>query len=195
MPLEGEVAPVEVGHEVGGHRGRHGEVAVVMMNGGVAYPSPVGIILFDDLVEVLDFVLREGEISGQLHPGSGIPGAGQLDAETVGVLDVGGQGLADVGYFTREYKLVVVVHEVEVGPHGESFVAVLVAGLPVEQFLGLGSRVGTVVGEVVAGGLAMAHGERCVSRLSVFLPGDTCLGVEEMIAFVNIENLVVQPGC
>ena len=40
----------------------------------------------------------------------------------------------------------------------------------------------------------MAHGERRVGCLSVFLPGETGLGVEEIIAFVNVENLIVQPG-
>ncbi len=57
--------------------------------------------------------------------------------------------------------------------------------------LGLGERIGAVVGEVVTLGFAVAHGHGSVGMVAALIEGDAALGVEEGVLLVDVEFLVV----
>lgn len=165
-------------------------VTIVGLAVGIGVAFPVVPVLHD-LVEVLDLVLAQGGVGLDGQPFGGAHASLQLNAHAVRVLDIGGEGFADVADGTGLYKLVVVVHIVEVGASLEDASVVVVAQLIVEELLWLGEGIGAVVGEVVTLGLAVAHGHGGVDVVAVRVEGDAALGVEEGVLLVDVEFLVV----
>ena len=108
--------PVEVDETVKQRRWREGQRRVVVVDG--LEVAPVHLYL---LVEVLDAVLAKGSVTLDGEPLSHINTCLQLYAQTVGVLDVRGQVLADFRYLTRLYELIGVVHEVAIDAKAPCF--------------------------------------------------------------------------
>ena len=177
---------MQVNEAVENGRGREGKRRVIVVDGLCAI-----VPVFHHLVEVLDFVLAQGSVALNGQPGGGVDGSLQLEAHTVRVLDVGGQVLADVAHLSCLDELVGIVHIEEVRTQAEAVAVVGIAHLGVEQRLGLGSGVGAVVGEVVALRLTMAQGHGAIGAMAVLLPRDTCLGVQEVVSFIDVEPVLL----
>lgn len=120
---------------------------------GLASVVPV----FNDLVEVLDLVGAKGGVGLKSEPAGYIHTGGKLDTGTVGILDVRRKVLTDVADKSGLDELVDIVHKVEVGSSAENRAVVLVAELIVIDVLSLRRRIASVVGEVVALRLTVAH--------------------------------------
>ena len=186
MPGGLEALVVEGDEAVQDGRRREGQGGVVVVDG-----SGTIVPVFNHFVEVLDLVLAQGGVGLDGQPFGGVYTCLQFHTHAVRVLDIGGEGLADVAHRAGLHELVVVVHIIEVGAGLEDASVVVVAQLIVEELLGLGEGIGAVVGEVVALGLAVAHGHGGVDVMAVRVEGDAALGVEEGVLLVDVELLVV----
>ena len=186
MPYGLPALIVQVDEAVEDGRGAEGEGGVVVVDGLRAV-----VPVFHHLVEVLDLVFAQGGVALDGEPGGRVDGGLQLDTKTIGVLDVRGQVLADVTHGTRLHKLVLVVHIIEVRAESGDVAVEGVTQLVVHQLFGLGGRVGTVISEVVALWLTVAHRQRTVDTMAVEVPGEACLGIEEVVVLVDVEALVV----
>ena len=110
------------------------------------------------LVKVLQTVNRQGGVTGHVEPRQRRPVGIEFDTGAVTLVYVGGKALAYIALGTRLYKLVLVVHVVEVQTSVPVGCAVAVTQLEVGEVLGAGSSVATIVGKIVALGLAAGVG-------------------------------------
>ena len=148
---------------------------------------------------VLHTVFRESsvDIPAKTHPrrllrgGENLPGSFHLHTQTVALVEVFRQGLADGVQLAGEHQLVLVVHPVDIGSRREARTLELIARLEVAQPLrpchGVGPvGVGHLLHEVVSHGLLVADAVRGVCLV---LWGDVVgyarLRVEEVIAVVH----------
>ena len=119
---------VEVDETVEDRGGAEGQCGVVVVDGLRAV-----VPVFHHLVEVLDAVLAQRGVTLDGEPVGGVDGSLQLDTQTVGVLDVRGQVLADVADGTRLHKLVGIVHIIKVRAQAEGTAVEGIAQLVVHQ--------------------------------------------------------------
>ena len=169
-------------------------VAVAVIFSGICISFPVVPVLHK-LVEVSDLVLAQRSVAFQRQPWRQVPAGSQFHAHAVGVLDVGGQVLADVALLTRLNKLVVVVHVVEIHAGAERLRRVVVAKFEVHQLFGHRRGIVAVVGEVVALRLPVAQCHRGKGVVAALVEAEAGLRVQEVILLVYVEHVfLVEPG-
>ena len=148
--------------------------------------------------DALHLVLRPCGIDIPAEPVDGLQGCLNFYTEAVALVDIAGDGLANLVDLTCQYKLVFIVHPVEVSTSSEHLALVLVSKLQVVQTLSLGHlQFGIdVVLEVVAGRLLVSDGVRDIHLVvGCDVVVDSELGVEEVERLVHVvdDALVVVP--
>ena len=144
-------------------------VAVAAQGDSIGIALPV-VPVFDVFVKVLDAVTAQRGIALDGEPRRGTDASLQLQSYAVGVLDVGGQVLADVTDLACLHKLVLILHVVSVQSYMPVVGRVVVAQLIVHQLFGLRSGIGAIVGEVVTLRFTMAHGQRAIDAVTSKAP-------------------------
>ena len=186
MPCSAEACEVNVDKAVEDSRRRecYGRALVCV-------PYSRTVPAFHTLLEVLQTVAAQSGVALKREPREWAPACRHLSTETVRVLDVACERLADVALLAGHYELVDVLHVVEVDTCEPVLALILIAPLQVEQTLRRRIAVANVVGEVVALGLAVGVSDRSVSLVSVGVVADASLRVHEEVVLVDVDALVL----
>ena len=187
VPLRPEAFEMQVHEAVEDGFGRVGERRIVVMD----HRSAI-VPVFHVFVEIEQAVAAQCGVGLEGQPGCRIDACRQLDTGAVGVRDVGGERFADVAQFAGLHQLVAIMHIIEVDAGAGPGSCHLVSGLYIIYALSARGRVLSVVGEIVALGLAVADGYRGIGPVRTVAEVEAGLGIEEVPGFVHVKILLLR---
>ena len=138
------------------------------------------------LVKVLDDITTQSCVTLNGQPWQWAPACLQLSTHTIAVLDVCSQIRTDITLRTSLYKLVVIVHIIEVHPCSPVATIVLIAHFDIHHTLWRWCRITTVVGEVITFWLTTGMRNRSISLVTTTIIADTCFRIDEVITLVDV---------
>ena len=185
MPYCLEISETECCHTIEYHRGREGKGGVVIVRDHEVFVP----IVADILIEVQYAVTAEGSVHIQRKPLEWSVSCTDFQTHTIGVGDVGGKSLAYVAQLPCLYQLVLVVHIVHTSREIPVGGIITIAHLHIVKTFCSWCTALAVVGKVVTLWFARTHGITGIGTMSVLVPGDSCLGVQEIVCLIDIQRL------
>ena len=137
-------------------------------------------------VKVLDDITTQSCVTLNGQPWQWAPACLQLCTHTIAALDVCGQILTDITLRTSLYKLVVIVHIIEVNPYSPIATIVLIAHFDIHHTLWWWCRITTVVGEVITFWLTTGVRNRSVCLVTATIIADSRFRINEVITLADV---------